>query len=128
MAKTGKRSLIVTECKLVYTGQGDKGEYQIFEVEATTDDGTPVGLPLRSFSDLAAFKGKVTEFEVQPYEKPGKPTTYTLKAPKGSTNIRVAALEERVKLLEAQMQQLISAGLQSGAPAQVPPASRAGVV
>jgi hypothetical protein len=97
------RNLRITACREVYRGQGAKGEYVIYEIEAVdANTGVLINVPLRSFSHLT--EGETGQFEVEKYERPGKETTYTLKKPKGSggnaLGPKVDDLRKRVELLE----------------------------
>jgi hypothetical protein len=104
------RKLRITSSKEVFKGTNNQGNaYTIYEVEAVdANTGMMVNVPLRSFDYLV--EGETADFEVAPYERPGKPTTYTLKKPRsgggGGGNAlgpKVDALRERVDLLEGNM-------------------------
>lgn len=120
------RNLRITACREVYRGQGAKGEYVIYEIEAVNaDTGVLINLPLRSFEHLT--EGQAGQFEVEKYERPGKETTYTLKKPRGSggggnaLGPKVDELRRRIELLE-QNQEIIQANLRDlmkAAPAPV---------
>jgi hypothetical protein len=99
------RKLEILTCNEVYRGQGSKGEYVIYEVEAKDPNtGIMVNVPLRSFSYLDT--GLTDTFEVEKYEKQGRPTTYTLKRPRqggggnGALGQSVDALRGRVDVAE----------------------------
>lgn len=99
------RKLRIRDCQPVFKGTGANGEYTIYEVDAVNaDTGEIINLPLRSFEHLEV--DETAEFEVAPYERPGKPVTYTLKKPKAkggggsSLGPKLDKLRERVDLIE----------------------------
>lgn len=98
----------------VFTGEGAKGEFTIYDVSATDEEGNPITLPLRSFSSLEEYFGKATMFEIDPYITKTGETTYTLKPPRKSGGARSAApkvdaeLLGRVERLEAAVRALQS--------------------
>lgn len=102
------RALIVVSCTEGYKGTGRKGEFTIYNIEATTDDGSPVTQSLRSFDDLTPLIGKVAEFDVKPY-RGNKGLTYTLYAKdKPKAEDRIKQLEERVGQLELAVRAAVS--------------------
>jgi hypothetical protein len=106
MAQATTKQIVVTGCRSVYQGTNANGDYEIFEVDATNPDGTPIAVPLRSFSEIPAGPG---EFDVTPYTNSKGETSYTLKgagnrrtlpAAPGVTAAAFASLVERVDALE----------------------------
>lgn len=106
----GTRNLRITKCEQVYQGTNrNGGPFTIHEIEAAdANTGVLVNVPLRSFDKLEV--GTVGEFEVEKYERPGKPTTYTLKKPgggKGGGNAlgpKVDDLRNRMELVEGNLE------------------------
>lgn len=102
------RKLRIVNCDPVFTGNGANGEYTIYEVDAVdAGTGQVVNVPLRSFEHLEM--DEIGDFVVEKYERPGKPTTYTLKKPRegggkggggSSLGPKVDKLRERVQMLE----------------------------
>lgn len=134
------RTLNIVACKVVYTGTNAKGnEYHIHEVMATKPDGSPVELPLRSFDNLPLG---TAEYLVEQYVGKNGEVSYTLKTPgrrgggggrpapqQPSLEPRVAALEQAVQNLTAQVLQLQAPGSAAATsrplstiPASAPPA------
>lgn len=128
------RNLRIITANEVHKGiNANGGEYTIYEVEAVdAATGVMVNVPLRSFESLV--EGETAEFLVEKYERPGKPTSYTLKKPKGKgggsslgpkvdqLRERVGLLEENLKIVQANLQNLIwrfeqQAGAVAAAPA-----------
>lgn len=101
-----QRNLRITSCQETYRGQGKNGEFVIYEVEAVNaDNNVLINLPLRSFEHLN--EGESGVFDVKPYEKTGKPTTYTLSKPKSgghgggnSLGPKLDDVRKRVEMLE----------------------------
>jgi hypothetical protein len=113
----------VTECKKVYTGNGANGEYSIYEISAINSKGVLIQEPLASFTPLPIGDGT---YDMQPYYKGDVFKNWTVQAPKGTGT---AALEQRVKFLEEQVEYLVNKvssiedALQRQGGHQVPPPS-----
>ena len=76
MSAPATRRLVIVSSEPVYWGRSKRGDnFTIFEVTATTADGQPIGVPLRSFSDLPLGE---REFEVSLYTGKDGSTSYTL--------------------------------------------------
>lgn len=73
------------------------GNTTLFEVFATTEDGSYVEEALRSFTELDV--GQLLEYEIEPYNHKRWGMSYTLYPPKKETARRLRELEEQVKAL-----------------------------
>jgi hypothetical protein len=96
------RRLNITGCKEVYRGNGAKGEFVIYELEAVNEQGAVVNQPLSSFSMLPLG---LADYEVAPYHKDGQLKNYTVRKPGGNSgnSAKVDALASRVQYLEEQV-------------------------
>lgn len=106
-----KRTLIVTEKSRVTSGTNDKGgEWTLWKLAATTEDGQPVKAELRSFADIAI--GKPVEYELEKQDYKGA-EQFMLKPPKkggAALGPKVDELRARVENLEAEVAELKAAG------------------
>lgn len=127
--KWAKRRLNITACQEVYRGNNSKGEFVIYELQATTEQGALVNQKLSSFSLLPLG---VDEYEVAPYMKDGQLKNYTVRKPGGGGGSkaavdalasRVSTLEERLAGLEGIVTQLVDRMSMNGAPATSAPVS-----
>lgn len=103
-----QRRLNITGCRQVHSGIGNNGKpYEIYEVDATTEQGLVVNLPLRSFSNLPMG---VNTFNVAPYTNNRGETSYTLSLPQqrgGGVNPQVlAAMQENIQSLQTRVTSL----------------------
>jgi hypothetical protein len=104
-----KKKLNIVACVEGYRGQGAKGEFVIYNITATDENGAVINQKLSSFSELPLGPG---EFEVQPFYKDGELKNYTLRRPGGATGQLRAEVEElkaKVKWLEEQVNGLNAA-------------------
>lgn len=92
----------VTECKKVYTGNGANGEFSIYEITAINSKGVLIQEKLSSFTPLPIGDGT---YDMKPYYKGEVFKNWTVEAPKGTGT---AALEQRVKFLEEQVEFLVN--------------------
>lgn len=126
-----KRRLNITACQEVYRGNNSKGEFVIYELQATTEQGALVNQKLSSFSMLPLGVG---DYEVAPYIKDGQLKNYTVRKPGGASGSKVAIdalasrvqyLEDHVKWLTEQVNGLTALTQQMGNGQQVPVAASA---
>lgn len=96
-----KRTLIVRSCSLKKEGSTNGRDWRIYELAVTNVAGEPIDSQFNSFSDLAPYLGKPTEYEVtfKDHETYGR--TYTLKGPKRDYGLEIDDLRQRVKRLES---------------------------
>lgn len=130
------RRLNILGCQEVYRGQGAKGEYVIYEVHASREDGTAIDTPLRAFQDLPRGVG---EFTVTPYTNKNNERTFTVSpvrqgagSPGARLGPKVDELRDRVERLEGQVSYVLreleaiktitAQDARSGPPAPAPPA------
>lgn len=132
----GKRVLNVMECKEVYRGNGAKGEFVIYELKATDQNGVLINAPLSSFTMLPLGPA---EYELAAYHKNGEFKNWTVskvggrggsKAETEALASRVQYLEETIKwavekinALDGAVAQLARAGTGSAATPPTPPAA-----
>jgi hypothetical protein len=121
------RNLRITACNEVYRGNGAKGEYVIYELEAVNaDTGVLVNLPLRSFTHFN--EGETGAFTVEKYERPGKPVSFTVSKPKSAggnaLGPKIDDLRRRLEVVEQNMDMMrrAIAVLEQQAPAAAAPA------
>lgn len=100
--KSFKKKLRVTHQRVLKSWTNTKGganttETHLYAVTAVDENGEEVKEPLRSFSELEL--GVLIEYEIEPYERPGKDKSWTVKKPRSNTTARVAELEKRVNEL-----------------------------
>lgn len=100
------RRINVLSTKVIKEGQGAKGPWKLRSVEATDEDGNPIGQELKTFSDL---KGTVdVEVERQADERYG--ISFLLKPVRrgggNGGNGEAAALRVRVERLESEVRRL----------------------
>lgn len=95
------RRINIIACVEGYRGQGAKGEFVIYNLQATKEDGSPIPAKLSSFDQLPLG---VRDVEVSPYFKDGVLKNYTVRLPKGHLKDEVAELRDRVDKIEAFLQ------------------------
>lgn len=95
-----KRKLIVRELRKIHTGRTKAGaEYVVWQVVATTPDGRPIDVNLRTFEELP--RNEVIECTVELFKSEQYGDSYTLKQlGRRSTKDELKALEARVAKLE----------------------------
>jgi hypothetical protein len=104
--------IIVTEQKVIHSGNKNGRDYTIYQVIATNRNGQLIDLNLRSFDELP--KNQVIKVEVEKYESEqyGVSYTVTLEGKKKSSGLgkvvddlkaRVKTLEERLAAVEQRM-------------------------
>ena len=99
--KWAKRRLNITSCQEVYRGNNSNGEFVVYELQATNEQGILINQKLSSFSLLPAG---LAEYEVAPYYKDGQLKNYTVRKPGGGRGgAQVSALASRVEFLEEQV-------------------------
>jgi hypothetical protein len=86
MSAPATRTLVVRSSTAVYWGTGKHGDFSIFEIEATSPDGEPITVPLRSFTEIPAGAG---EFSVSPYTSKTGEKSYTRDSRDASRRIHV---------------------------------------
>src|SRR3954452_14711222 len=94
--KWARRKLNITSCVEVYRGNNDKGEFVIYELAATNEQGALVNQKLSSFGQLPLGWG---DYEIAPYYKDGQLKNYTVRKPGGSgggSKAQVDAVASRV--------------------------------
>lgn len=100
------RKLIVTEKSRITGGTGDHGEWTLYKLKATDENGRPIQQELRSFADCKVGEAAVYEVERQEYKGAEQ---FMLKPPKkggASLGPKVDELRARVEALEAAVQEL----------------------
>lgn len=105
--KGGLRKLNITGCKHAYTGTNSKGEYSIYEVEATTEAGVVIQDKLTAWVDLPLG---LADFNLVAYEKNGEFKSWTVEVPKergGNSNAAKEAVDQRIGFLEEQVKWLV---------------------
>lgn len=114
-----KRTLVVTDTNQIASGKSQHGEWVLYEVFATDEQGQPVSAPLRCFRDLTDAIGKPVEYDVerQVHEKYGE--QFLLKPPKRDLKQSVDELRTQLRDLAARVERL-----EAGAPAGVSPGSQ----
>lgn len=123
--------IIVTEQKVIHSGNKNGRDYTIYQVIATNRNGQLIDLNLRSFDELP--KNQVIKVEVEKYdsEQYGVSYTVTLEGKKKSSGLgkvvddlkaRVKTLEERLAAVERRVTG--SAPPQQAPSAQAPPAAQ----
>lgn len=103
----GRRKLNITSCVHAYKGTNSKGEFNIYEVEATTEAGVVIQDKLTSWAQLPTG---VAEYDLTPYEKDGVFKSWTVEVPKergGNSGAAKEAMEQRVGFLEQQVEFLV---------------------
>lgn len=117
MSARPRKTLIITGCREVHRGQGTKGEYVIYAVQAKTEQGETVKEDLRCFKPLEVT-GEALPFEVERYDGGARGVSFTLHPLKKATledlERQVQELRERITRLES------GASPPEGAPAAAP--------
>jgi hypothetical protein len=121
--------IIVTEQKVIHSGNKNGRDYTIYQVIATNRNGQLIDLNLRSFDELPknqVIKVEVTKFESEQY---GVSYTVSLEGKKKSSGLGkvVDGLRDRVSALEARLEaveKLVKGAPQQAPSAQAPPAAQ----
>lgn len=103
--KKARRKLNITSCLEVYRGNGTKGEFVIYEIQATDENGVLIQQKLASFADLPLG---LDDYDVAPYIKDGELKNYTVTKPSGGGggSAKYDALKKDHDLLEARVEHL----------------------
>ncbi len=94
---------MVTRCRELASGHGERGDWTLRQVEATTLDGKPIRARLISFD---AFEPGEVEVDVEREDHPEHGVSYRLRRPRGKLAGRVAQLEADVRALAARVDRL----------------------
>jgi hypothetical protein len=97
---TQKKTINVTECVAGYSGTSERGDYTIFDIKALQENGQPVPVKLRAFSEVPLG---LAEYEMEKYTNKNNEVSWTLKTPRsgGVTPQAFNDLVKRVTDLEA---------------------------
>lgn len=95
MTEAFNRKLTVTNCTVATSGVGRNNKpYTIYDIEAVTEDGSPVDKRLRSFE--ACPLGELHTYKLEPYLKDGEVRNYTIARVHERLGPRVERLERLV--------------------------------
>jgi hypothetical protein len=121
--------IIVTEQKVIHSGNKNGRDYTIYQVIATNRNGQLIDQNLRSFDELP--KNQVIKVDVEKFDSEQYGVSYTVslegKKKSGGLGKVVDGLRDRVSALEARLEaveRLVKGGAQQAPSAQAPPAAQ----
>lgn len=98
-----QRVLVVTSCREVKRGQGQKGEWVLYELGVTKQTGEPIDAKFNAFADLTSYIGKPTEYTVTYKDHETYGRSFTLKPPRRDYARELDELRARIVRLESQL-------------------------
>lgn len=98
-----RRRLVVTGSRQVAAGHGERGDWRLHEISATTADGKPIRARLVSFD---AFEPGEVDVLVERQDHPEHGTSYLLRRPRAALAGRVETLEDQLRSLTERVDRL----------------------
>jgi hypothetical protein len=102
-----RRRLMVTGSRQVASGHGERGEWRLHELSATTVDGKPIRARLVSFE---AFEPGEVDVLVERQDHPEHGVSYLLRWPRPALAGRLDALEHQLRSLTDRVKRLEERG------------------